>query len=66
MKATPRPSLIAPNKGMFPGISSKKAFAKCFFVLIRFAKVENLNINRSHDNGAAGITLCDVCCKSLP
>jgi hypothetical protein len=33
--------------------------------LFIFGKVENLNINRSHDNGAAGITLRDVCCKSL-
>ena len=65
MKATPRPSLIAPNKGMFLGISSEKPFAECFFVLFIFGKVENLNINRSHDNGAAGITLRDVCCKSL-
>jgi hypothetical protein len=31
MKATPRPSLIASNKGMFPGISSKKAFCRVLF-----------------------------------
>jgi hypothetical protein len=43
----------------------KKPFAESFFVLIRFGKVENLNINRNHDNGAAGITLRDVCCKPL-